>query len=316
MFSAHWPRSKAIDSRSHASSASGVTSATAAAAPATCPANGPTAASCVRCSRSVQTTKCQRWRFFELGARRPAWRIRSSTSGSSGRPWNDRQARNLETASPTFTLLEDLGRAVAALEPPLVRSRRPARPVVEVDEEVGIDLHAAVRAAVHLEEPRAQTRVELVVPSGVERVRDVEAAPVERELQHLRSAVQLPSSIAVAPEQAAEPELPGELRVGRIRDVVLAEVAVQPVGEVEEAVVHRQDEIGDQPGQRERPALQLDTVDGEHLLRAPAAVPAVEAPHRARQRGADEALLGVRIVEPPHLERNQTAVAEVDRLLE
>ena len=43
-----------------------------------------------------------------------------------------------------------------------------------------------------------------------------------------------------------------------IGDVVLAHVAVKPVGEVEEAVVHRQHEVGDQPRHRERPALELD----------------------------------------------------------
>ena len=64
---------------------SGVTSATATAAPARWPAHGPTFASWSRCSRSRQTMNCQRWRFFELAARRPALRIRTRSSGSSGR---------------------------------------------------------------------------------------------------------------------------------------------------------------------------------------------------------------------------------------
>ena len=40
------------------------------------------------------------------------------------------------------------------------------------------------------QEPRAQPGIELVVPGRVERVRDVEATPVERELQHVRAAVE------------------------------------------------------------------------------------------------------------------------------
>src|SRR6266516_575118 len=45
--------------------------------------------------------------------------------------------------------LEDLRRAVASLEPHFVGARRPARTIVEVDEEVLVDLHAALRTAVH-----------------------------------------------------------------------------------------------------------------------------------------------------------------------
>ena len=77
-----------------------------------------------------------------------------------------------------------------------------------------------------------------------------------------------PASLRLA-EHAAEPELAGQLRVRRVGDVVLAEVAVQPVGEVEEAVVHREDEVGDQPGHGEGPALELDALDRDHRLGAP-----------------------------------------------
>src|SRR5207248_10066253 len=108
---------------------------------------------------------------------------------------------------------EDLGGTVASLLAHLVRARRAAGPLVEVDEEVAVDLHSAVRVAVHAQEPGAQARVELVVPGRVERVGDVKTAPVERELEHLRAAVQLAAGVARLAEQAAEPELPGQLRV-------------------------------------------------------------------------------------------------------
>ena len=131
----------------------------------------------------------------------------------------------------------------------------------------------------------------------------------------MRPAVQLAAGVARLAEHAAEPELAGQLRVGGIGDVVLAEVAVQPVGEVEEAVVHREDEVGDQPGTGNGQPSSGDAVDVDHRLGGPGAVRAVEAPHHARERRADEALLGVGVVLPAHLERDQPVLAEVDRLL-
>ena len=64
---------------------SGVTSAIATAAPARWPAHGPTSARARRWSRSRQTMNVQRCRFLLLPARRPARRMRSRWSASSGR---------------------------------------------------------------------------------------------------------------------------------------------------------------------------------------------------------------------------------------
>ena len=74
--SAAIPRSNIKDSGASVRDGSGVTSAIPTAAPARCPAYRPTSASCRRCSRSRQTMNAQRCWFFELFARRPAWRIR------------------------------------------------------------------------------------------------------------------------------------------------------------------------------------------------------------------------------------------------
>ena len=74
---------------------SGVTRAIPTAAPARWPAHGPTFASSRRRSRSRQTMNAQRCWFFELPARRPAWRIRSRCAGSSGRSANARIARRV-----------------------------------------------------------------------------------------------------------------------------------------------------------------------------------------------------------------------------
>src|SRR5947209_13881126 len=62
-----------------------------------------------------------------------------------------------------------------------------------------------------LEQPGAQARVELVVPRRVERVRHVEPSAVERELDHLRPAVQLAAGVALLAEEPAEPELARQL---------------------------------------------------------------------------------------------------------
>ncbi len=172
------------------------------------------------------------------------------------------------------------------------------------------------RVAIHAQQPGAQLRVELVVPGRVERVGDVEATAVERELDHLRPAAELAAGVAGLAEHTAEPQLPREFRVAGVGDVVLAQVAVEPVGEVEEAVVHREDDVGDQAGDRERPSLEVDALDGDDLLRRPAAVRALPVTDRAGERCAAEAALGVRVVLPAHLERYQPVLAQVDGLLQ
>ena len=114
--------------------------------------------------------------------------------------------------------------------------------------------------------------------------------------------MELASGVGRPAEDAAELELRGQPRMGGVGDVVLTQVAVQPVREVQEPVVYRDDEVADHAGDGERPAVLLDAVDGDHLLGAVGAVDAVEAPHRGRQRGADETLIGVGVVQPAHLE--------------
>ena len=91
---------------------------------------------------------------------------------------------------------------------------------------------------------------------------------------------------------------------------------MQPVREVQEAVVHRDNDVGDQPGHssRKRPALELLVLDLDHRFGDETAVRAVEAKDVARQCRADEALLRVGIVEPADLEREQPLLAEIQRL--
>ena len=93
---------------------------------------------------------------------------------------------------------------------------------------------------------------------------------------------------------------------------------MQPVREVEEAVVHRDDHVGDQPGHAtgQRPALELLVLDLDHGLGLEAAVRAVEADDVAGQGRPDEALVCLGVVQPAHLEGDEAGLAEVQGLLE
>src|SRR5215217_1739824 len=88
----------------------------------------------------------------------------------------------------------------------------------EVHVEVLVDLHPAVLGvAVDLEQVRAflgELGVELVVPAAIERVGHIEPLAVERELEHLRAAIQfVPRGLLALAEQATAPDLAGEARV-------------------------------------------------------------------------------------------------------
>ena len=90
---------------------------------------------------------------------------------------------------------------------------------------------------------------------------------------------------------------------------------MQPVREVEEAVVHREDEVGDQAGYREGPALELDAFDGDHLSASQPPLSRWKR-HIVLEAQADKPFLRLRLVQPAHLERDETGLAEIDGLLE
>src|SRR5690606_2278336 len=115
----------------------------------------------------------------------------------------------------------DVRRDVAARVAHLVRPRGTARLGAEVDEEVR---GHAEPAALPAEAPPASALtadlgVELLDPGRQQRVRDVEAPTVERELHHLRPAAE-PGAVHLrdVAEAPAEPGLADEARPGRVGD--------------------------------------------------------------------------------------------------
>src|SRR5215212_12214510 len=103
--------------------------------------------------------------------------------------------------------------------------------LAKVHVEVFVDLHAAILGiAVDLEQVGTflgHLGVKLVVPAAIKRVGHIEPLAVERELEHLRAAIQFASrGLLALAEQTSTPDSAGEARVGRIAYIVLPEVAV------------------------------------------------------------------------------------------
>src|SRR6266540_3265470 len=109
--------------------------------------------------------------------------------GSSERSQDRARSSRSPAASAAPAMAGASWASVSSRGSPPACAIRPVRAVVEVDEEVVVDLHAAVRVAVDPQQPGAQLRVELVVPGGVERVGDVQALAVVGELEHVWPAV-------------------------------------------------------------------------------------------------------------------------------
>src|SRR5688572_25493595 len=79
-----------------------------------------------------------------------------------------------------------VGACVATFQMDLVRPH-----AVELDEPGGIERHAAVRISIDLRQPALDpVGIELIVPSAIERVREIDPLAVAADLHHLRRAVQ------------------------------------------------------------------------------------------------------------------------------
>src|SRR5215212_1505460 len=79
-----------------------------------------------------------------------------------------------------------IGRGVTALQPHLMRPL-----VTEIEEEVRVEAHAALRVGIELDHPALDAvGIELRVPGQVERVGEVDAPAIPADLDHLRPPVE------------------------------------------------------------------------------------------------------------------------------
>jgi hypothetical protein len=101
-----------------------------------------------------------------------------------------------------------------------------------------------------------------------------------------------------------------------IRDVVLADVAVQPVAEIEEPVVHRDQDHADETRHRDRPFRVAPVLDVDDLFPDPPAVLLAPMNDIGREGGADETVTRIRVVMEADFERHQPVLAQVHRLLD
>src|SRR5918992_5151520 len=121
---------------------------------------------------------------------------------------------------------------VAALEPYLVRPFT----IIELDEKVGVCGETTFRVYVHLSDPAVDAiRVELRIPGSIQRVAEVQPAPVAAQFHHLRPAVQGLSGLRMRrpADDPAQVDGSGVLWVERVGDVVLAHLPGSPAGDVE-----------------------------------------------------------------------------------
>src|ERR687891_1033941 len=206
------------------------------------------------------------------------------------------------------------------------------RPVAvrPLDEELPVQLDAPVRLRIDLDHPALDpVRIELVVDDAVERVREVDPLAVTADLDHLRPAVERPRAPGVGRprDDTPDPESAGELRLERVRHVVLLQVARAPAGDVEVPVVHRQIDVRDQRraglealqhgGQLVRGGRLGRDVD--HLRDCPLLAVPMPDPDRRRQvleaqDAVDEAIGLRRVVRRAQLEDELVVRAEVDLL--
>src|ERR1700752_1148902 len=119
---------------------------------------------------------------------------------------------------------------------------------VELDKELFVEFHPALWVQIDFRHPALNAiGIKLLVPRGVERVGKVAALAVATDLDHLRTAVESHARlvrVGGAANNPTEVDRTGFLRVGGIGDVVSYELACPPAGNIEEAVVEREIDVG------------------------------------------------------------------------
>ena len=250
-------------------------------------------------------------------------------------PWKTPSTASVTSCAPVkenrwSRVAVGVARGVTALQPDLVNPAAAEHvsfgeePLVERDPAVG-------RAGIELGHPRADSlRVELVVPRAVQGVRHIHAPSVTADLDHLRPAAQRNARfgrVRGLSGDAAEPHRSGLPWVERIADVVLLELPRPPAGHVEETVVNRKIDVGDQRRHGSKSLQQRRQFlggggfrgNGDDLGGCPPAAVLVPQPDRRRQilhadYHADEAVLLCRVVRRAQFEDHLILVAEINSL--
>jgi len=120
--------------------------------------------------------------------------------------------------------------------------------------------------------------------------------------------------LAVASDGATDPHLTNELGLEGVCDVVLPDVSVKPVGEIQELVVERQQEVGNQSRHvRESPSFNAERFHGDGSVSLPlATLVSVEVLNGAAECCSNEPVNRLWIVREANFERNQAFVSKVN----
>src|SRR5688572_30969150 len=96
-------------------------------------------------------------------------------------------------------------------------------------EESLVERDAAPRPGIQLHHPALKAvGIKLLIDDAIKRVREIDATAIAADLHHLRSAIEcavLGARMAGAGDDAADPNLAGELRLEGIGNVILQQVA-------------------------------------------------------------------------------------------
>src|SRR6476620_8928452 len=119
-----------------------------------------------------------------------------------------------------------------------------------LEEELLIELHPALRIDISFHQPAPHAiGIELVIPRRVQTIGEIHTRAVATDLDHLWTAVEWLSGLRRmrgATDNAADAERAGLPWIEGIGHVVLDELARPPARHVQEAIVEREIDIGDE----------------------------------------------------------------------
>src|SRR6476660_7683557 len=108
-------------------------------------------------------------------------------------------------------------------------------------EKVFVKFDPALWLGVDLDHPALDPiGIKLAIDCAVERIGEVDAAPIATHLYHLRSAIKRLTLLRMrgAGDNATDAQFPRKLRLERVGDVVLVKLACAPAGDVKVLVVN------------------------------------------------------------------------------